>query len=75
MSAEQFDYILAQIEHLITDQPLTGGVVYLQKKNLQYVSGTYICYHLLSFKSIKDVHTTAPIITHFEILLCRDGYV
>ena len=29
-----------------------GGIEYLQKKNLQYISGTYICYHLLSFKSM-----------------------
>ena len=76
MSTEEFDYILAQIEHLIY-KPNTNWqcIVYLQKKNLQYVSGTYICYHLLSFKSIKHVHPIAPIITHLETILCRDCYV
>ena len=28
-----------------------------------------ICYHL------KHVHPTAPIITHLETVLCKDGYV
>ena len=37
-----------------TNQILTGGLVYLQKKSLQYVSGTYICYHL---KACSPYHT------------------
>ena len=42
MSTEQFDYILAQIEHLIYKPTQTGGIVYLQKKNWHYVSGNFI---------------------------------
>ena len=76
MSTEQFNHILAQIEQFkFTNETLTSSIVYLQKKNLQYVSGSYIYYHLLSFKSIKHVHPTAHIITHLETVLYRDGYV
>ena len=33
MSTEQFDTILAQIQHLIYKPTVSGSVVYLQKKN------------------------------------------
>ena len=69
MSTEQFDYILAPIEHLIYKPKQTCGIVYLQKKNWQYVSGNYICYHL---KAIS------PYCTYYHPLenniVCR-GYI
>ena len=60
ISTEQFDYILVQIEHLIYKPTLTGSVVYLQKKNLQYVSGTYICYHLKALNMFTLMYLLSP---------------
>ena len=72
MSTEQFDYILAQIEHLIY-KPNTNWWHSISAEEKLVICIRYL--YLLSFKSIKHVHPTAPIITHLETVLCRDGYV
>ena len=61
MSTEQFDYILTQIEHLIYKPNTNWQCSIPAEKNFQYVSGTYISYHLLSFKSIFTLlHLLSP---------------
>ena len=77
MSTEQFDYILAHIEHLIykphtnwrcsisSEEKLAICIRYFYLLN-------YFCYHL---KASKHIHPNASIITHLETVLCRDGYV
>ena len=72
MSTEQFDYILAQIEHLIY-KPNTNWWCSISAEEKIAICIRYL--YLLPFKSIKHVHPTAPIITHLETVLCRDGYV
>ena len=76
MSTEQFNYILAQIEHLIykqntkwwqsipADEKRAMCISYLYSLN-------YFCYHL---KAYKYVYHSAPIIAHSETVLCREGY-
>ena len=70
-STEQFNYIPAQIEHLIY-KPNTNWQHSISTEDKLAISIRYL--YLLSFKSIKHVHPTAPIITNLEKVLCRDGY-
>ena len=72
MSIEQFDYILAQIEHLIY-KPNTNWQHSISAGEKLAICIRYL--YLLSFKSIKHVHPPAPIFTYVERVLCRDGYV
>ena len=72
MTTEQFDYILTQIEHLIYKQNTNWWCSISVEEKLT-ICIRYL--YLLSFKSIKHVYPTAPIITNLETVLCRDGYV
>ena len=72
MSTEQFDYILAQFKHLIYI-PNTNWWCSISAEEKLAICIRYL--YLLSFKGIKHVHPTAPIITHLETVLSRDGYV
>ena len=67
MSTEQFNYILAQIKHLIY-KPNTNWWHSISAEEKLAICIRYL--YLLSFKSIKHVHPTPPIITHLEPVLC-----
>ena len=72
MRTEQFDYMLGQIEHYIY-KPNANWQCSISAEEKLAICIWYL--YLLSVKSIKHVHHTVPIITHVEIMLCRDGYV
>ena len=60
MSTEQFNYILAQIEHLMYKPNTNWQHSISVKKNLQSVSGTYICYHLKALSMFTLLHLLSP---------------
>ena len=72
MSTEQFNCILGQIEHLIY-KPNTNWQCCISAEEKLAIGIRYL--YLLSFKSIKHVHPTTPIVTHLESVLYRDSYV